>query len=293
MEELIEKFRVALGILERGAMAPNIARALETVLYLGIASAFGMFVRWMQKMLSFSDGLPVGIFWHAAVVVIVAAGAFVFVRRVDSFKNRRVYLPAKFTQCFGAQGKLYTILEVLIGLLIAGGAIYTLATCELEINVLLLRITSAFGIASAIILPLLLVSANNGIIPARWREPLSAVPIIWVTVWLVCSYKANSINSIVADYGLEIVAICVLMNTFYHLAGMFYASFNPNKTMFWTMFGAFMSIMVLADERSMGLQLMFAGIAVYLSLLTWIFAKNMQDMDTPDSISINDGFERL
>lgn len=294
MEEFIEKLRKALGIPGPGEMPANIKVALETVLYLGIASAFGMVIRWMEKMLAFTeDGLPNGWFWETAVVVAVAAGAFVFVRRVDSFKNRRLYLPAKFTKAFAAQGKIYAIIEVISALLIAGGAIYVLATCELERSVLLLRITAGCGLASALILPLLLVSAVNGLIPVKWREPLSAIPIAWATVWLICCYQTNSINSIVADYGLEIVALCVLMNSFFRLAGIFYASFDPNKTMFWTMFGAFMSIMCLADERSMGLQLMFAGIAVYLSLMTWIFAMNLQSSETPDSIAIDDGFERM
>ena len=275
--------------------APEPTRlALETVLYTAGASAVGMFVRWMQKMLAFDDNdLPNPGFWHYAYVAIIIIAAIVFIRRTDRLKNRRMFIPSKFGPAYRAEGKIYVILELLSSLIIIVGAALVLANCEAERNASLLRITSILGIISAIILPLLMRTAVTGLLPARVRPLLSSIPILWVTVWLISTYVGNSINSVVLDYGLEIITVCVLMISFYRFAGAFFASFVPNRVLFFSMFSCFMCVMCLADDRLVGLQIMLFGIAVFFGTLTWILVRNAVPAEDPDRIAIDTGFERL
>ncbi len=68
---------------------------------------------------------------------------------------------------------------------------------------------------------------------------------------------------------------------------------NPPRAMFFSMLAAAVDIMIIADSRYMGMQLMFFAAAMMLVLYNWIMITNMRRRPKPVKEQPNDGFERL
>ena len=129
--------------------------------------------------------------------------------------------------------------------------------------------TAVLAVLTGLSFPVLLSAANR---ERPWLKPrllclFSFLPILLFAVWLILSYKENAINSVVWDFAIEIVTLCVVMVSFYHVAGFAYGQPNVWRTMFFAMFGAFLCIMSLADARNVGLQLVLLSAALMLFYL--------------------------
>jgi len=268
--------------------------SLEITSYVAGAGAFGVFFRWLQTQIAFDEkGLVGKSFCNVLVVLVILAAAFVFLRFVDRFKNRRFYLPEEFKDVFANSGKLFTVARWAIGALMFIGSMALLITCETDKNADFLRVLAALGALTGISFPFILSA------PAKepFRNGLVCLymflPIATFAVWLLASYKANDINSVTWAYAVEIISICAAMIAFFRVAGFAFSSPSPWRSMFFAMFGAFMCIMCLADERNIGMQIMFLASAAMLLLYTWIIVSNLKQRDPEVKIPTRDGFDKL
>ncbi len=268
---------------------------LEIVCYVAGAGAFGVFVRWLQDQLAFDDaGLAEPSFFHVFVVLYMLGVAFLFLRFIDRERGRRRYLPENFCEALANPGRLYPILRWAAGGLICLGALVLFFSCETDEDVVLLRILSGLGLLYGLSYPWLLSQANKPPVRRQNRLCLAAcVPLLFFALWLVISYKENSINSVVWSYAIELVAIILAINAFFRLAGFCFDAPNAWRCIFFTMTGCTACVMALADERYLGMQIMFLGTAALLLLCVWILFANLQQGEVPAKAKPDDGFERL
>lgn len=273
----------------------NHKKALEINAYVAGAGAFGVFFRWMQRQLAFEDGLVKGSVWNVIVPLSILVVGYVFLRFVDRFKNERCYLPDELEEALVSPGKLYTIVRWAVGILMCVGALAVLATCETDKNAVMLRVVALLAGLSGLSFPLLLSAANRKRV---WMGPkvlclFSFLPMLLFAVWLILSYKENAINSVIWDYSIEIITLCVGMVSFFRVGGFAFGQPNCWRAMFFAMFGAFLCIMSLADSRNIGLQIILLSAALMLINYNWIMVANLRSRAAEEKEAPSDGFERL
>lgn len=273
------------------------SKALEISCYVVGAGAFGIFFRWMQLMLAYNDEeLPDASAWNVLVPLLIAAGAFVFYRFLSRLKKERLCVPEDFFAALKNEGKLYTFCRWAIGFVMIAGSILLLATCELDINVVFLRILAAFGILAGISFPLLLSAANKPHVTGRGRITLcSLLPILFSAMWLLTCYKQNSINPVVWDYIIELLTLIVCLIAFFRMAGFAYGVVDSRKSMFFCMFGGMLCIMSIADSRYLGQQVMLGATALMLIMFNWIMVTNLETRakEPQKDINAENGFEQV
>ena len=273
----------------------NHKKALEINAYVAGAGAFGVFFRWMQRQLAFEDGLVKGSVWNVIVPLSILVVGYVFLRFVDRFKNERCYLPDELEEALVSPGKLYTIVRWAVGILMCVGALAVLATCETDKNAVMLRVVALLAGLSGLSFTLLLSAANRKRI---WMGPkvlclFSFLPMLLFAVWLILSYKENAINSVIWDYSIEIITLCVGMVSFFRVGGFAFGQPNCWRAMFFAMFGAFLCIMSLADSRNIGLQIILLSAALMLINYNWIMVANLRSREAEEKEAPSNGFERL
>ena len=273
----------------------NHKKALEINAYVAGAGAFGVFFRWMQRQLAFEDGLVKGSVWNVIVPLSILVVGYVFLRFVDRFKNERCYLPDELEEALANPGKLYTIVRWAVGILMCVGALAVLATCETDKNAVMLRVVALLAGLTGVTFPQILSAANQ---KKAWLGPrtlcwYSFLPMLLFAVWLILSYKENAINSVIWDYSIEIITLCVGMVSFFRVGGFAFGQPNCWRAMFFAMFGAFLCIMSLADSRNIGLQIILLSTALMLINYNWIMVANLRSREAEEKEAPSDGFERL
>jgi len=269
-------------------------KALEISCYVCGAGAFGVFFRWLQDQMAFNDaGLADRSVLHIIVVLYIIAAAILFIRFVDKARNKRYYLPDELNEALYNEGKLFTIARWAIGGIMVLGALVLLATCEVEKQAALLKLLALSGILSGISYPLLLTLANRPVEHPGIACLLSFMPILTFSIWLIVCYKMNDINSVVWAYSIEIIAVIVAMCAFFRMAGFSFGAPSGFRAMFFSMMGACMCIMAIADKRNMGMQIMLFSAAMMLVLYNWIMLCNLRRRVAPPKVRPDDGFDRF
>ena len=270
-------------------------KALEITCYVCGASAFSVFIRWLQTMLAFNeDGLVDSSIFNVLVPLMVIIAGYVFLRFVDRFRADRWFVQDDFYAAFYNPGKLYTVIRWLIGVTMVVGSLLLLVSSETDKDASFLRVLALVGVLDGLAFPLVLSCANKPHASAiKTVCFLMFLPILFFCVWLVVLYKVNSINPVVWDYAPEVAAIILSMIAFFRAAGWAYGAPNAWRCMFFSMLAAAVDIMVIADERYMGMQLMYFSSAMMLVMYNWILITNFRRRPKPEREQPNDGFERL
>lgn len=272
-------------------------RALKLVLYAVCAGFFGIFTRWMQDMVCFDEnGLPETGFWTFAVPLLCVAAAIVFIRFINHLRDKRYFISST-SEDFPLKNdsRLFGFLRIFLCILMCGGALVLFMESEVDKNISWLRVVSAFGFISGICIYLFYSTANRtkADIPMNLMCFYAFFPILLSCVWLLTLYKINSINSIVAAYGIDIIAVCIVAIAYYRIAGFAFGRPNVWRTMFFCMFAAFISITVIPDFDYLGMQIMLAASAGVFLLSLWALTVNMKRKDPMPRVQPVDGFDRI
>ena len=269
--------------------------ALETVCYTAGAGAFSVFIRWLQTMLAYNeDGLVDASAFNFLLPAILVASALVFRHFVKKFQKERYSISEDLFETMKNEGKLYSVLRWGIGLVMIAGAGALLAECEIDRDAGFLKALAALGVLSGVSFPLLLSDANKPHVAKRGTLCLlSAVPVIFFSFWLVTCYKMNSINPVLWDYSVEIITLIVCILSFFRLAGFAYSVVKPWRTLFLAMLGGALCIMIVADERYMGMQLMYISAAMMQIYMVWVMICNMTQGEKVEEVKSDDGFEHI
>ena len=271
--------------------------ALQNGVFLCAAGAFGVFFRWMQLQIAFDDAHLAGpSLWNVLVPLSIVAAAWLYRRFVEDYGKAGMRLPKSFYRALKNEGGLYRIARWAIGGIMCLGAVLLLATSETDKYMGFLRALSALGFLTGLGFPLLLSEANRE--PEERRGwlliPASLLPILLFAWWLVCSYRANAINSVIWDYVIEVVTFCAAMIAFFRVAGFAFGQPKAEQTLTMCMLGSYLCFMSLADERYTGMQLMLFSAALMQVLCVWIMTDNLVQGKTGEKAEEqSDGFERL
>ena len=273
------------------------SKSLEISCYVLGAGAFGIFFRWMQLQLAYNDNdLPDASAWNVLVPLLIAAAAFVFLRFVKKTEKEKLYLPDDFFEALKNEGKLFNICRWAIGGIMILGSAYLFLSCELDQNVIFLKILAVFGVLAGVSFPLLLSSANKPHATSNTTVTLfSLAPILFFAMWLLTSYKQNSINPVKWDYVVEILTLIIALLAFFRVAGFAYGVADYKKAMFFSMWGAMLCLTSIADSRYLAQQIMLASAALMLLMHNWIMVANLRTREGNgfEGVSDESGFERL
>ncbi len=271
-------------------------KSLELGCYAAGAGAFGVFLRWLQAQLAFNElGLPDRSFLHVVLLFFVLAAAVVFIVFTERFRRDRMYVSDLFPEAFENQGKGYTAARIAAGLLVLAGAALLFMQSELDKNSTDYRTLAVMGMLAGIAFPVWLGAANRNMPEnPRFLCVLSFIPMLFCAAWVVICYKMNTINSVIWSYILELGSVAAAMFAFFRLGGFVFGRPDWRRCLFNCLFAAMLCIMCLADERYLGQQVMFLGLAAELILCSWILVKNMLKGEAPVKRKKNTGgFEEL
>lgn len=269
--------------------------ALETACYVAGAGAFSVFIRWLQTMLAYNeDNLVDSSVFNFLVPAIVVASIFLFRSFIKKFKKERYFISEDFFEAFRNDSKVYSVLRWLIGIIMIAGSVLLLMECEVDREAKFLKALSLIGMVTGICFPILLTSADKPHVTKPGTVCfLASVPVVFFCFWLVTCYKINSINPVLWDYGMEIITLIVCILSFFYLAGFPYAVQKPWRAMFFAMLGCAMCIMMLADEKYMGMKLMYLGAASMQLYYVWVMICNMGQNEKEFRVQPENNTEKL
>ena len=266
-------------------------KSLELGCYTLGAGAFGVFLRWLQAQLAFNElGLPDKSFIHVLLLLFVVAAAVVFAVFTGRFHRNRMFASDLFPEAFENRGRIYMAARIAAGLLVLAGSALLFMQTELDQNSTDYRMLAVLGMLAGLAFPIWLGSANREM-PENPRIlcALSFFPMLFCAAWVVICYKLNTINSVIWSYILELGSVAAAMFAFFRLGGFVFGRPDWRRCLFDCLFAAMLCVMCLADERYLGQQVMFLGLAEQLMLCAWILVKNLLKGDAPVKRKKNTG----
>lgn len=269
-------------------------RSLEVCCYVLGASMFGFFIRWMQRMLAFDElGLVSFSVWSIFVLLFIAADIVMLRQFLKDFHSKNYILPGEFSAAFANPGKLHRLFRYIPGGLVTLGGLALLYSCETDIYATFYTILGICGVITGVFQILFIFSSDSLEPRPKLQRLYALLPVLLFILWVIACYKTNSNNSVIWDFAIEIWTCFVCMLSFYKIAGYVFFSPDFDGTFFWCGLGCFMCIMALADERYLGMQLMFLGFALVQAFYIWIMVSNFREDKTRKEKPDDSGFEYL
>ncbi len=272
-------------------------RVMEISCYVAGAGAFGVFLRWMQDQLAFNEfGLPDPSAFHVMLPVYILVCAVLFRHFVKRYDKAGLSVPEDFQAAFRNEGKLYAALRWAIGCLMILGGIVLLMTSELDKYAGMLRVLSILAILAGGSFTALMSLANRENASPNLLCLFSFTPILLYAAWLVYCYRANSINSVIWSYVVDVGTVIMAMAAFFRIAGFPFNAPKPRRCLFDIMFAAMLCLLALADERYMGMHIILFSTALMFLFCNWVLICNLQKTEKQEETkpeTADDGFERL
>ena len=252
--------------------------ALINSCYVCAAGAFGAFFRWLQNQSCFDTetGLlnPSALNYIVPLSILAAAVLFYFL--VGKLKKQSFELPKDIFEVFNGTSILYPLAYMVIALLTLVGSIVTLVNCAGEQYAPVYRLIAGLAAITAVTFPVICSSRRRRYAPGIIGV-FMCVPVAMFAAMLLLCYELNSSNPVIGSFWIEIITCCLCMLAFLFNAGFAFDKPEPHKSMFLTMFAAFMCFTTLADSRYIGLQIIYLGSAGMLVTELWMIISNMRE----------------
>lgn len=276
-------------------MTERQSKALETCCYVVGAGAFGVFARWMQLMLAYNEeGVVDPSFWNFIVPGLLIVAALVFNHFIIKMKKKLLYMPEGFCRALHNEGKLFTVCRWVFGGIMLAGAALLFLESETDKYSGFQYALAACGALTAFAFPFMLTAANR---PNAYNKNLCAflafMPILLFCVWIIVLYRENSINPVLWDFIVQIIAIILNIIAFFRVAGFAFGAPNEWRSILFCELGAVASLMTLPDDIYLGQKVMFAAAALMQILLIWIMLVNLKQGKRAPTEEEDHGFERL
>ncbi len=269
-------------------------KPLEICLYVVGAGAFGVFLRWMENQLAFNEeGLADPSAFHWMLAAFLIACALVFWRFLQQMDRIGLFVPPSVGEALGSDVSLHRILRVAAGGAMALGGLLLFAKSETDPFSGMLRVLAALAILSGIAYPLVLAEAEREQPRLHLLCPMMLLPVLTYAVWLILSYRSNSINSVPLAFGLDMLTAILNMVAYFRLAGFAFGAAKPWRAMLAAMLSATVSLMSLADGRYMGMEIILLATAGQMLLTIWILVQNQREKERRVIVKKDDGFEHL
>ena len=272
-------------------------RVLEISCYVAGAGAFGVFLRWLQDQLAFNEhGLADPSAFHVLLPLYILICAAVFRRFVKGYGKAGLAVPESVFAALRNEGRLYAALRWAIGGLMSVGGLVLLMTSELDKYAGMLRVLSIVAILAGLSFTALTTLVNREDAKPTLLCVFAFTPIFLYAVWLIYCYRANSINSVIWSYVVEVGTVIMAMIAFFRVAGFPFNAPKPRRCLFDIMLAAMLCLLSLADERYMGMHLILFSSALMFLFYNWVMICNLQkveDREQKKAETADDGFEHL
>ena len=269
-------------------------KPLEICLYVAGAGAFGVFLRWLENQLAFNElNLADPSAFHIMVPGFILISAAVFWHFLVQMRGQNLILSEEIGSALGSDVKLHRLLRLAAGAVMVLGGLLLFAKSETDKYAGMLRVLSILAALSGIAFPLVLAEAQRAEPRKTLLCVLTLLPMLTYAVWLILSYRSNSINSVPLAFGLDMLVAIVTMVAYFRLAGFAFGAAKPWRCLFWCMLSAVLCLMSLADERHFGMELMLLASAGQMLLCTWILVQNVRQGERKVIVKKDDGFEHL
>ena len=269
-------------------------KPLELCLYVAGAGAFGVFLRWLENQLAFDDnGLADPSAFHFMLIAFLVTCAVVFWRFLGQIEKKRYYVPEAPQEALHTDVRLHTLLSWAAGGAMAIGALLLFVKSETDPFAGMLRLLSALALLSGAAFPLVLREAQKEAPRLGLMCLMMVLPLLMYAVWLILSFRQNSINSVHLAFALDMLAAIMGMIANFHMAGFAFGAAKPKRALLSVMFCGTVCIMSLADERHMGMEIILLATAGQMLLYTWILLQNLRRKERQVIVQKDDGFEHL
>lgn len=241
------------------------------------AGAFGAFCRWLQNQIAFDEnGLSTNSPLNILVFLVVLGVAIWFFLIVQGIHERNMTVSDDVRAAFAGTGEREMIVPMIIGVAEVLGGLILILTGLGNSSPALTLVFAVCAMLSGVLTPVLFRSlgsdVSNGTIAL-----LMTIPILLYGIGLINCYKINATNPSVWTYSIQILAYACCAVAFYYVAGFAYGRTSPFKTLYFSMLGAFLSILVVADNLNLGLVLIVVSNAVLLLFYCVRMMSNMEE----------------
>lgn len=243
------------------------------------AGAFGSFCRWLQNQIAFDEsGLSVSSPLNVIVILILLGMVIWVYFLTQKVAEANMKVPEDYHDAFFPEERISVSSAWVIGIIeVLGGLILAMTGLD-NASPALTLIFALCAILSGILVPVCMRSAqtdvSNGTIAL-----LTTVPILQFCIGLINCYKINATNPSVWVYSVQILAYACLAIAFYYIAGYAYGRVFHYRTLYFSMLGAFLSIMVIADDLNLGLVLIFLANGALLLLYMYMLMGSMEEQE--------------
>lgn len=241
------------------------------------AGAFGAFCRWLQNQIAFDEnGLSTNSPLNILVFLVVLGVAIWFFLIVQGIHERNMTVSDDVRAAFAGTGEREMIVPMIIGVVEVLGGLILILTGLGNSSPALTLVFAVCAMLSGVLTPVLFRSlgsdVSNGTIAL-----LMTIPILLYGIGLINCYKINATNPSVWTYSIQILAYACCAVAFYYVAGFAYGRTSPFKTLYFSMLGAFLSILVVADNLNLGLVLIVVSNATLLLFYCVRMMSNMEE----------------
>ena len=251
------------------------------------AGAIGAFCRWLQNQIAFdSAGLSKNSPWNYFVALVLVAAALCFWFFVRKYSDSGLVMEKDFYSVFRGSTRFFVTGAWLIGAAMIFGGLILIATMGDDLPQVLYRAIAILGILSGVAFPLMATGSEKRLSPGL-NSLFATVPVLLFCLWLITSYKQNSTNPTVWAYAVEILAAAGSLLAFFYCAGYPYGRARPRSSLYFSMLGAFLCVVTLADDRGFGLQLMFFSAAAMQLFWAWMIVSNMHNPEPETETDTN------
>lgn len=261
----------------------SLQNALRISCFVCAAGSFGAFFRWLQNMFSYEKDsvsyLMVPTAWTVIIPLYLVGVCVLFALLLKDLGKKGFLPPADMRSAFRGRTLVFPAVMWVIGLLAIVGGIVTLVGIDAASpDKTLLSLIGILAIASGLCFAPTCTSSKRRFSPGLVCV-FMAFPVLMFCLWLIYSYKTYSTLPETWVYVIELLAICVAIFAFFFNAGYPADRAKPARSMFFSMLGATLCIMTLADDRSAGLQILMLASAVMLLAENWMLVSNMSSKE--------------
>ncbi len=269
-------------------------KPLELCLYVAGAGAFGVFLRWLENQLAFDEnGLAEPSACHFMLIAFLIACVAVVWRFLWQIEKKLYYVPDAPQEALYTEVKLHSLLSWAAGGMMAIGALLLFVKSETDPYVGMLRLLSALALLSGAAFPFVLREAQKEAPRLGLLCLMMVLPLLMYAVWLILSFRQNSINSVHLAFALDMLTAIMGMIASFHMAGFAFGAPKPKRALLSVMFCGTVCIMSLADERHTGMEIILLATAGQMLLYTWILLQNLRKKERKVIVQKDDGFEHL
>lgn len=234
-----------------------------------IMGIFAALLRWLQNLNAFEPDTNLAIPnapTSYAVVLFAVLFAILLFLLVRNLKEND--FASSFPEVYSSNIPFLGIAAWIIGAIMAIGGLLTINRFLQDSHSMFDLILGCLSFVSAAgTISLITSSAKAGKQSSGSFGAVSSV--LFLCFWLIASYKFSASDPVVWHFALRLLAISAALLAYYFMAGFVFNKPRPLSSLYFSLLGAFLGIMVMTDSYPIGEQLISLGFIATMLLLSF------------------------